>query len=58
MLRYISVFYSFMADLVVFDESFSQLQIVGALIVVITNVITILHKVRQDSQKAQLAYVG
>jgi drug/metabolite transporter (DMT)-like permease len=58
MLRYISVFYSFMADLVVFDESFSQLQIVGALIVVITNVITILHKVRQDSHKAQLAYVG
>ena len=58
MLRYISVFYSFLADLVIFDESFTQMQILGASIVVITNLITILYKVRKESQKAHLAYLN
>lgn len=58
LLRYVSVFYSFLTDLVVFDESFTRLQIAGATIVVITNLITIYIKLRQEKAKANIAYVG
>jgi drug/metabolite transporter (DMT)-like permease len=58
LLRYVSVFYSFLTDLVVFEESFTRLQIAGAAIVVVTNLLTIFIKVRQEKAKANLAYVG
>ena len=58
LLKNVSVFYNFMTDLAVFDEKFTLLQLVGAAIVAVTNLLTIYIKARQERLKTHLAYQG
>jgi drug/metabolite transporter (DMT)-like permease len=55
MLRYVSVIYNFAMDLTVFDESFTQTQIMGAGLVLVTNVVVIIIKARHERQAAYAA---
>lgn len=50
LLRYVSVIYNFVLDVFLFDESFTQLQLIGAGTVLFTNVLVVLVRAIRDRQ--------
>ena len=54
LLRYVSLLYSFSVDLMIYKETFSPWQILGAIVVLIANISTMVYKVREEREKKQL----
>ena len=53
LLGYIGVLYSFFADFLVFNESFTTLQIVGAFVILASNISAILYKMFLEDKETQ-----
>ena len=51
LLRFVGVIYSFAVDLVFFKEKFNWLQVLAVLLILVTNVITAVYKIKQEKHK-------
>jgi drug/metabolite transporter (DMT)-like permease len=51
LLRYIGVFYSFLFDLFIFEESFSFIQLFGVSLILVTNIASVAYKLKKQLPK-------
>ena len=54
LISYVSILYAFIADRLIFHESFSWLELVAAILILVITVLTSFYKLRQKQQQSLL----